>query len=328
MPPKSERDEFLSATAMRFFSAMVDDLVMDATLDATMGVLKRRAVCEKCNTCCNAVHLPQPYVPSLPNKGSPSRAETPVTGESSKSANGTSTPTSIKNDGTLYLDCVNCSRPIASNRYAPHLSTCMGLGSARRAAVRANVKSKQPSDADRSPSPMSEVENISEDKSPGKGKMLSKTKRVDEAEFNFKRKRPGSPQISPNKSPKKKPKAAVSPVSRLKSIPDSPASRASVPPPLLSGGSQSKIPSKLRDSSTASFLESSSRSSRSSSPEATPLSSFSRRSQSLTGGNGKAKGTGPPKRVSPPRPPPPSVSLYMEEDAGDETGSSTDTDSL
>lgn len=55
-------------------------------------------------------------------------------------------------DGTILLDCVNCQRQvrrrlltqfksmiwinvaqIASNRYAPHLASCMGLSSARRA---------------------------------------------------------------------------------------------------------------------------------------------------------------------------------------------------
>jgi len=51
-------------------------------------------------------------------------------------------------DGTILLDCVNCQRQVrsvfasmdwinvvqvASNRYAPHLASCMGLSSARRA---------------------------------------------------------------------------------------------------------------------------------------------------------------------------------------------------
>jgi hypothetical protein len=31
---------------------------------------------------------------------------------------------------------------ITSNRYAPHLSNCMGLASARRGAIRGNPKSK------------------------------------------------------------------------------------------------------------------------------------------------------------------------------------------
>ena len=78
--------------------------------------------------------------------------------------------------------------------------------------------------------------------------------------------------------------------------------------------SHSKIPSKLRASSTASFLERSSNSSRGSSPggvsATTPSSSFSSQSPVRPPvGNGKpsrgrphAMGTGPPKRPSPPRP--------------------------
>lgn len=90
-----------------------------------------------------------------------------------------------------------------------------------------------------------------------------------------------------------------------------------------SSGSQSKIPSKLRDSSTAPFIEKSSTpgSSRSSSPEvvsaATPSSTFSMHSPAFNGrvGNGKktkgkVAGVGPPKRLSPPRPPPPPVQDY------------------
>lgn len=124
--------------------------------------------------------------------------------------------------------------------------------------------------------------------------------------------------------------------------------------------SQSKIPSKLRDSST--IIEGSpSQSSRSSTPEvpsaATPSSSFSAQSPSMMNksiGNGrllnnKAMGIGPPKRLSPPKPLPVHVPSYtfgesrfalwrarnvvnyhfaltfsMVDADGDETGSSTD----
>lgn len=120
-------------------------------------------------------------------------------------------------------------------------------------------------------------------------------------------------------------------------------------PPLAPSNSHSKIPSKLRESS---FLGSSSPSSRSSSPGiqsvVTPVSSsFSAHSpgQASRGSATKSRGRGTsipmPKRPSPPRPPP--VSHYMQGwswmfshtcsyqlsavDDGDETGSSTDTDS-
>ena len=75
---------------------------------------------------------------------------------------GTSTPTTIK-DGNILFECTVCKRQvrsiyttspscpnihcrfkIASNRYAPHLSSCMGIGTGvRRGAARAtNLKSK------------------------------------------------------------------------------------------------------------------------------------------------------------------------------------------
>lgn len=132
--------------------------------------------------------------------------------------------------------------------------------------------------------------------------------------------------------------------------------------PLTMAGSQSKVPSKLRDSSTASFIERDhSSSSRESSPAAsisTPTSSvFSGQSSAFASGGAKEKkkgrpaaGTGPPKRLSPPRPPPPpirppepdyhvgeftckvSISLALTrpidvEGDHDETGSDTDPNS-
>lgn len=98
---------------------------------------------------------------------SQSRAATPLptvdtqaTNESSGTR--TSTPTSVRADGNIYLECLNCQRQvsrndskandatltrgvskIASNRYAPHLSSCMGLGTGmRRGATRGSAKSK------------------------------------------------------------------------------------------------------------------------------------------------------------------------------------------
>ncbi len=164
----------------------------------------------------------------------------------------------------------------------------------------------------------------------------------------------GSPQISPNKKAKKgKPSGAPfprflhppthssdyrtgSPVSRVKADPDASGLPSSVrtrtrPNPTRSltsthiqthylpsgGGAHPKAPSKLRDSSTASFLDRSSSASRGSSPAdgGTPASSFASQSPARPLINGRggavaargrppAMGTGPPKRPSPPRPPP------------------------
>ncbi|TFK41368.1 hypothetical protein BDQ12DRAFT_679352 [Crucibulum laeve] len=341
--PKSEREETLSALTTRIFSAMLDDLVLDAVLQSHHEVARSRAVCHICHTQCGSVHTPASMATASQasaNGASSSRADTPSsTGEAKPGINGsagTSTPTSAK-DGNLYLECISCARPIASNRYAPHLSSCLGLSTSRRGPTRNNTKKAAP-DIGRSASPVSEAGSASDT---GKSKGKSKSKRTDESDFNLKRKRMDSPQISPNKKQKKTTaKASGSPVSRVKADPDASGvpSNSHYSP---STGSQSKVPSKLRDSSTASFLERSSTSSSSRSPSpgggsiGTAASSFSQ-SPNLTAraiGNGRnvrgrATGIGPPKRPSPARPPPIQVPSYiMDVDGGDETGSSTDTDS-
>ncbi|KAJ8084285.1 hypothetical protein PM082_003053 [Marasmius tenuissimus] len=313
MPTKAEKQEkelFLSGLVTKIFCAMLDDIVMDSAIQAHNEVSRSRALCEVCGTRCNAVHVP------VPSKGAStsSRAATPM--NEGKSGNGgTSVNSSPTKEGNVYLDCVNCNRPFASNRYAAHLSSCLGLSSARRGPGRsATVKSKS-SDAGRSDSPASERGNMSEDnesKSSAKGKLKSKGKRTEEAEINLKRKRPASPQVSPTKKPKAK---------QL-----TPSFNRNSPIPSSSLGSQAKIPSKLRDSSTAPFLGSTSSSSRSSSPDTTPLAAKFNSPNFKSKGSQSRNLSPTVKRPSPPRAPPP-VPAYMQEDEGEETGSSTDTDS-
>ncbi|KAJ3828515.1 hypothetical protein F5880DRAFT_888694 [Lentinula raphanica] len=302
---RAEKEQILSSLSNKLFCDFLDDFIMDIALEAHAEVFKSRAVCEICGTRCNAVSLSQRTQPSS------SRAETPSVVEGS-----TNTPNSGKGaDGTIHLECVNCQRMVASNRYAPHLSNCMGLNSSRRGAVRGSTKTKQPSDAGRSGSPASEAGYISEDGKAQKGKGKSKTKRADEAEFNLKRKRPLSPQVSPSKKQRQK----GSPASRVKSDMDGISSTSSIP----TTNSQSKIPSKLRDSSLASFNDrESSGSSRESSPDASLSSTLS--SSFMNKGMVSRPKPVPLKQPSPPRPPPP-VPAYIEDDEGDETGSSTDT---
>ncbi|KAI6133320.1 hypothetical protein EDD16DRAFT_1531148 [Pisolithus croceorrhizus] len=287
---KSEREDVISHLADRIFSAMLDELTMDAALRGHREIARNRSVC----------------------RGLP----------------GTSTPTGSK-EGNVLFECPVCKRQVASNRYAPHLSGCMGIGTgSRRGAARGTLKTKLPIETIRSDSPLqgSENGNFSDDNSGGKVKGKSKGKNTDDDEFNLKRKQPVSPQTSPAKKPKKQ-KTAGSVASRLKD-------------------STSKIPSKLRSSSTASFLDrdrSATPASQSSSgtPIATSVSSvISGQSPAGTGppkrGRPKGSKTGmgrgaaviatQVKRPSPPRPPPPPQPDYLIDVEGDETGSSTDTD--
>ncbi|EGO20972.1 hypothetical protein SERLADRAFT_475482 [Serpula lacrymans var. lacrymans S7.9] len=345
---KSEREEILSALTSRIFAAMLDDIVMDAALQSHHEITRTRAICHICNTRCGLVHGSGSSYSQSASHPSPSSVGNATT--NGATGTGASTPTSIKTaEGNVLYECVNCKRQIASNRYAPHLSSCMGIGTGtRRGAVRnANVKTRISTEPGRSVSPYLGLEagNASEDGKNPKGKSKSKSKRADDAEFNLKRKRPVSPQISPNKKQKKSKTAA--PLVRVRS--NSQSTNLQIP------SSNSKVPSKLRSSSTVSLLEREQDRERSSSPShsssagtpiasiSTPTSSFSAHSPAGTGpprrgrppknkANGVGVGRGapiaPPKRPSPPRPPPPTVRIepdYLIDVEGQETGSSTDT---
>ncbi|PSR71282.1 hypothetical protein PHLCEN_2v12796 [Hermanssonia centrifuga] len=232
---------------------------------------------------------------------------------------------------------------IAHSRYAPHLSSCMGLGNSRRGAVRnATTKARLSADAGRLPSPYpgSENGNISDDsKSTSKSKGKSRFKHTDEADFSLNRKRTGSPSVSPTKKSKKQ-KGTASPVTRVKTDPD-----LQGPPlllPMAHTSSHSKIPSKLRESS---ILSSAQYDRRSSSPESRSPSSHSASTPSVGStqspmlSSARPRRTKPqngvtshqgsqPQRASPTRPPPPPVIHdYLVDVEGEETGSSTDTDS-
>ncbi|KAG0702705.1 hypothetical protein DFH29DRAFT_486837 [Suillus ampliporus] len=349
---KAEREDAISAITSKIFSVMLDDLAMDAALQAHHQLLRSKAVCRICHTRCGMVHPNgQTFIPQ-----GQSLVRSDVGGKTASST-GTNTPNGSKSDGNILFECTVCKRQVASNRFAPHLSTCMGIGTgSRRAAPRGtNLKAKIPIEPGRSASPYpgSENGNASDDNSNGKGKAKGKGKRADDADFNLKRKRPISPQTSPTKKPTKKLKTAGSPVSRLKADPDSSGTTASNTLQVPSSSSQSKVPSKLRSSSTASFLErdrSSTPGSQSSvgTPIASTSSAISARSAAGTGppkrGRPKGSKTGAgrgtlaaqQKRPSPPRPLPPPPPLpapavriepdYLVDVEGDETGSSTDTD--
>jgi len=183
--PKSERDETVSVLTSRILAAMLDELVMDATLQSHHEVARSKVLCPVCKTRCGSIHTPGSSSNMDASQASisgnaPSRAATPSSATSNEftaakaNATGTSTPTSVKADGNLYMECMVCLRQIASNRYAPHLASCMGLNSARRGAVRTNSKPKQSSEAGRSASPMSESGNVSDNNTNGKGKAKSK----------------------------------------------------------------------------------------------------------------------------------------------------------
>lgn len=124
-------------------------------LHAHRSIGKSRRVCNICSTQCHQVH-----VPLSARSAGHSRPASPAPGElsrnhSNSTLSGTTTPiTGTKSDGNLYLECLNCGRPFASVRYAPHLSSCLGIGSSRRHNSRANTsKPKSISELRRSTTP-------------------------------------------------------------------------------------------------------------------------------------------------------------------------------
>ncbi|KAH8835420.1 hypothetical protein DL96DRAFT_1574142 [Flagelloscypha sp. PMI_526] len=300
--PKSEREELVNSLTTSIFALMLDDVLFDVALEAHHKAVRASAQCMVCKTNCNGVHEPLSLAATVAQRGStPSRASTPVTGDRSESSGSPS-----KSDGNLYFPCVNCQRPIASSRFAQHLSSCLN----GRRAARPGMKSKPSSEDGRSGSPFSESGDLS-DTSPSK---RSRSQIDDEADFNLKRKRPDSPQ-TPNKKQKQVGKLSGSPVQRLKSsqdiatdIPSNAVSNSTA------GSTQSKVPSKLRDSPiNMDFMEGSlSPASNSSSPG--PDSSFSVVSPALPNGRTHHE----------------NQSSEFNIDLGgvsDETGSSTDSES-
>ncbi|KAL4243184.1 SAGA-associated factor 11 [Abortiporus biennis] len=340
--PKREREDAISELSSRIFSTMLEEVLLDVVLQSHHEIARSKVVCPICHTKCNEVHVPSVSLP-----GPSSSHSTPPNGvdsvENGRSDTGTSTPVNGK-DGNVYFECEVCKQQVASNRFARHLSACLGLGNSRRNAARTSTaKSKLASEAGRSASPYvpSESGHVSDEGKANPKKSKSKAKKADEAEFSLHRKRNGSPSVSPTKKSKKQ-KTTASAVTRVKSEPDILGAPNNSLPPSQSN-SQSRIPSKLRETSLASFIPDQ----RSSSPDSqdsssTPTSTLSARSPVIPAalppkkkapGKTKAAANGLAKRPSPPRPPPPPVIRMPSPDFlggemdGDETGSSTDTDS-
>ncbi|KAL1691944.1 hypothetical protein GGG16DRAFT_124508 [Schizophyllum commune] len=265
---KSENDELLNSLSSRIFSLLVDDLVMDAALQAHRDAAKSRAVCANLRTPGQSGSASPCKASMLSRSGTPSMSD-------SRGGNGTP-----GKEGVLYLECVNCQRQV---RFGPRVRESEVSGTCTSRVARHSCTFRQSAERERSLSPGSDAAALSEDSQPLKNKAKSKSKKKGKPH------QPTSPQPSPKK-PKPKPagtSAANSPRFKNPTIPppvSRPASSARLGPhsrrpssqPVPSASpaqqshafkkSQSKVPSKLRESSTVSFE-------RSSSPE-TSLGSF------------------------------------------------------
>ncbi|KAI0005465.1 hypothetical protein BJV74DRAFT_804578 [Russula compacta] len=296
---KADRDDSLDTLASRLFAAMLDDIAVDVALQSHQEVARSRRKCDVCHTH-RAATTSQSTLPSSRPGTPPRDAGTPATG--------TPNGSSVNKDGTVLLDCVGCGRAMASNRYASHLSGCIGIGTGTRRAAARNATSKSKLEngnaSDNAPPPPGPKKKGRPPKN--KPKVPVQVASNDDGEALSNRKRHGSPLSSPTKNAKKQ--------------------KVSEYPPCPPGPkSQSKIPSRLRESSTASFLE----------PDAIGASPGSRSSSPGTaerhnGGVSVEEKKVAPRIPSPPRPLPPVTRRpetdYLVDVEGDETGSSTDTD--
>ncbi|KZT52778.1 hypothetical protein CALCODRAFT_78103 [Calocera cornea HHB12733] len=118
------REDLKKALAEKIFSTMLNDLIMDTVLLAHKENRKRQAK-EHAYSKLRREGLVQDVQFSGSAPGSLSSSQSAADDVSTIQSNGGGGGTQ-KQDPAL-LDCLNCKRPIAFNRYAPHLASCMGL---------------------------------------------------------------------------------------------------------------------------------------------------------------------------------------------------------
>ncbi|KZT43918.1 hypothetical protein SISSUDRAFT_1039841 [Sistotremastrum suecicum HHB10207 ss-3] len=240
-------DEILDSYANALFDKMIGDIVLDIALQSHKQISRSKAVCNICHTRCGQIHLPLPASVAASSRSQGSRTASPSP-SAKQDSNGTSTPTQ-KGDGNIYFDCLNCKRPIASNRYVPHMSSCMGIGTVRRGTTRnINGKPKSGSDAGRSspfPDSASQGEPSASQSKP-KPKKSKPGSQASEDGVSPKKRRPSEDTAALSSSKKHKP-----------SLERSPSASESITIQSLSQSSQVKIPSKLRESSATTLRENS-----------------------------------------------------------------------
>ncbi|KAF8505110.1 hypothetical protein BU17DRAFT_71496 [Hysterangium stoloniferum] len=179
-------------------------------------VTRPTPLCAVCGTRCGSAHTQGKHA----NGAGPSTSRGSVTLAPGSPAGNTVTAISTtpiakdKTDGNIYFECTNCQKRIASNRYAPHLSGCLGIGTGfRRGDARnASAKGELGAEVDRggSPFPGSDYRSPSRESINGKTKVKPKshkkaTGKINDLEINGSQKRAGSSLSgTPTKKTKKK----------------------------------------------------------------------------------------------------------------------------
>ncbi|KAF8520145.1 hypothetical protein BU17DRAFT_89134 [Hysterangium stoloniferum] len=182
---------------------MLHEVIMDAVLQSHKDVTRLTPLCAVCGTRCGSTHTQGKHA----NSAGPSTSRGCVTLAPGSPAGNTVTAVSTtpiakdKTDGNIYFECTNCQKRIASNRYAPHLSGCLGIGKGfrRGAACNASANNKLGAEVDRggSPFPGSDYGSPSRESINGKTKVKPKshkkaTGKINDLEINGSQKRAGS----------------------------------------------------------------------------------------------------------------------------------------
>lgn len=190
------REELIAHFSNKAFSGMLQEILIDTVLQSHKEIV--RTVFQMNN------------VASTSSNGIAVSAN----GSPGIGTNLASNPTGKdKTDGNIYFECTNCQKKIASNRYAPHLSGCLGIGtgSRRGAARNASAKNRLGPELERgaSPavsdygSPLLDTPN-SKGKSKAKGSNKKSNGKLLDGDNNGNHKRSASSvEISPSKKVKK-----------------------------------------------------------------------------------------------------------------------------
>ncbi|WWC92996.1 uncharacterized protein L201_007960 [Kwoniella dendrophila CBS 6074] len=176
-----DRKTEISIASNAILDEMINDLILSTAMSAHREIKRGRVVCGTCGTKCRS-HAPLPLSSHASSSSSslnanqsapPSRGPSPQpsidglpairtggymvgpekgTGGSTGIGSGSGR---IDSNGNTFFECLVCGRSVASNRYAPHLSSCLGLnGSTRRGAARSATNRARLGNNDRSsPSP-------------------------------------------------------------------------------------------------------------------------------------------------------------------------------
>ncbi|ORX37897.1 hypothetical protein BD324DRAFT_623701 [Kockovaella imperatae] len=152
----------IQAAAKSILQDMMDDLILTVAISAHREIKRSKVPCGVCHTHCRGHSaLSSAHFGSSSSAG-PSTSRAPGGAYAVGPEKGTGGNTGIGSgsgkpdgNGNVFFDCLVCGRGIASSRYAPHLSSCLGMnGGTRRKAARAAINKNRLGANDRSsPSP-------------------------------------------------------------------------------------------------------------------------------------------------------------------------------